>query len=84
MCDNLSLGVAVVLRGPWYETPSPLYTVTHSVVKIKFKRIRMSLKLMIFISTIYIIFAEDFDLEQTEDRNLSTDILDFVLKEFRI
>ena len=44
----------------------------------------MSLKLMIFISTIYIIFAEDFDLEQTEDRNLSTDILDFVLKEFRI
>ena len=80
MCDNLSLGVAVVLRGPWYETP--LYTITHSVVKIK--RIRMSLKLMIFISTIYIIFAEDFDLEQTEDRNLSTDILDFVLKEFRI
>ena len=82
MCDNLSLGVAVVLRGPWYETP--LYTLTHSVVKIIFKRIRMSLKLMIFISTIHIIFAEDFDLEQTEDRNLSTDILDYVLKEFRI
>ena len=70
------LGEAVVIRGTWYETNH--YIIRYDTV---FFMTKMLKQLIYCISISQIIFSENVDNEEQEDRrNLSTDILDYVLQ----